>query len=106
MGPSGLTGEALWVASQMRGVADPRHTRPVMACWGRAFGDCTRLIMGCLGEGQKVGKGRDQGVLEKDHYGAQDKGMSGAGDAHTGFSPVPFPGPALHLTPALSLAFV
>ena len=62
--------------------------------------------MGCLGEGQKVGKGRDQGVLEKDHYGAQDKGMSGAGDAHTGFSPVPFPGPALHLTPALSLAFV
>lgn len=28
---------------------------------GRAFGDCTRLIMG--GQETKVGKGRDQGAM-------------------------------------------
>lgn len=36
---------------------------------GRAFWDCTRLIMGHLGQEPKAGKGRDQG----------DTGMSKCG---------------------------
>lgn len=40
-----------------------------MGCRGRAFGDCTRLNTGCLGEEAKMGKGRDQGGLERKKHG-------------------------------------
>lgn len=34
-----------------------------MGCKRRASWNCTRFIMGCLGQESKVGKGRDQGCL-------------------------------------------
>ena len=36
---------------------------------GRVFGDCVKIIIGCMGEGLKVGKRRDQDALKRNKCG-------------------------------------
>lgn len=49
----------------------------ITGCRQRAFGDCTGLIMGCLGGESKAGKRMDLGDLERNNCGKieRDKGI-------------------------------
>lgn len=57
------TGDALLIAYRVRGVTGYRGLGHIMGCKGKTPWNCTRLATGCLGEGQKVEKGRDQSDL-------------------------------------------
>lgn len=46
----------------------PRGTGLIVAYRGRAFGDCTRLIMEYLGQEPTSGKGMDTGGLQRNRY--------------------------------------
>lgn len=52
-----------WSPYRLRGVTGYRGLGYIMGCKGKTPWNCTRLAEGCLGEGQKVGKGRDQSDL-------------------------------------------
>lgn len=51
-----------------------------MGSRARAFGDCTRLTRGCLGEEQKAGKGMGLGGLGMNkHEKMEARGIKGTG---------------------------
>lgn len=51
-------GRALWITLWITWRLVPLRG---MGCRGRAFGDCTMLVMGCVGPESKAGKGSDGG---------------------------------------------